>query len=314
MSGVTSEIRQRIIDAAEKLHAADPAKPPKVDDVRKLAKVAMGDASSVMKEWRQQKLMPVKRIEEEAPSEIQIEARTLVSQIWTTAKDQSEAKLREAEARYTEERAEAEQLRSELSDACDSLQQQLDSTAEALKVETITREQEETINQALQAKVEALEKQLAKAQEAERVATAKNIELDKHISTQTNDISRLEKELTEKDEKITSLTNALEGIKLKLHESEKEAFRLIDKYNSEVVGLEKRIIEMQGQINTAESTTKQAREHIQDLKGLLEQQQSQKDSLQQQLDKTLKALEKTTDTKGRTPTPKPQKQAGQKEG
>ncbi len=314
MSGVTSEIRQRIIDAAEKLHAADPAKPPKVDDVRKLAKVAMGDASSVMKEWRQQKLMPVKRIEEEAPSEIQIEARTLVSQIWTTAKDQAEAKLREAEARYTEERAEAEQLRSELSDACDSLQQQLDSTTEALKVETITREQEETINQALQAKVEALEKQLAKAQEAERVATAKNIELDKHISTQTNDISRLEKELTEKDEKITSLTNALEGIKLKLHESEKEAFRLIDKYNSEVVGLEKRIIEMQGQINTAESTTKQAREHIQDLKGLLEQQQSQKDSLQQQLDKTLKALEKTTDTKGRTPTPKPQKQAGQKEG
>lgn len=314
MSGVTSEIRQRIIDAAEKLHAADPAKPPKVDDVRKLAKVAMGDASSVMKEWRQQKLMPVKRIEEEAPSEIQIEARTLVSQIWTTAKDQAEAKLREAEARYTEERAEAEQLRSELSDACDSLQQQLDSTAETLKVETITREQEETINQALQAKVEALEKQLAKAQEAERVATAKNIELDKHISTQTNDISRLEKELTEKDEKITSLTNALEGIKLKLHESEKEAFRLIDKYNSEVVGLEKRIIEMQGQINTAESTTKQAREHIQDLKGLLEQQQSQKDSLQQQLDKTLKALEKTTDTKGRTPTPKPQKQAGQKEG
>ena len=100
----------------------------------------------------------------------------------------------------------------------------------------------------------------------------------------------MEKELTEKDEKITSLTNALEGIKLKLHESEKEAFRLIDKYNSEVVGLEKRIIEMQGQINTAESTTKQAREHIQDLKGLLEQQQSQKDSLQQQLDKTLKAL------------------------
>ena len=134
MSLISSEIQQRIITAAEQLHAEHPERLPTVAEVRAVSKADMNSVSTVMKQWRQNKLMPVQRIEEDAPNEIQVTAKELTGKIWSVAKEQAEQKLREAEARYTEERIEAEQLRAELFDACDSLQQQLDKALEELEV------------------------------------------------------------------------------------------------------------------------------------------------------------------------------------
>ena len=134
MSLISSEIQQRIITAAEQLHAEHPERLPTVAEVRAVSKADMNSVSTVMKQWRQNKLMPVQRIEEDAPNEVQVTAKELTGKIWSVAKEQAEQKLREAEARYTEERIEAEQLRAELSDACDSLQQQLDKALEELEV------------------------------------------------------------------------------------------------------------------------------------------------------------------------------------
>lgn len=278
MVQVTNEVKQRIIAAAEQLHESNPDRMPTVAEVRQIAQANMNDVSVVMKEWRQNKLMPVKRIEEEAPNEIQIEAKALVTKIWSMAREQADVKLREAETRFTEERYQAEQLRSELSEACDGLQEQLEEATGANKLLVTQQSSKDE-------EIELLKERLNRAEEAERLATARNIELEKHIGTQAKDIQKLEKSLSEKDIKISDLTASVDQARTAYTE---EKFKLNEVHNKQVTELEKRIIEMQGQVNTAESTTKQAKEHIQDLKGALEKQQKQNESLQQQLEKVAK--------------------------
>lgn len=267
---------------------------PTVAEVRAVSKADMNSVSSVMKQWRQSKLMPVKRIEEEAPDEIQTEAKVLVTKIWSVAKDQAEVKLREAENRFIEERNEAEQLRSELSEACDGLQQQLEETTrskEALELQQGAKDEE----------IALLKDKLKHVEEAERLASARNVELDKQVSLQANEILKLEKIITEKDNKIINLTETIDKNKTQQNE---EKFKLVEEHNTHVSELEKRIVELLGKVNTAEAITNQAKEHIQDLKGLLDKQQLQNESLQQQLDNVTRSLQSAKKTDAKTPRSK----------
>lgn len=70
---ISEEIQARIIEVAEQLHAENPDKFPTVAEVRAASKADMNSVSIVMKNWRQSKLMPVKQIEELAPSLSKIE-------------------------------------------------------------------------------------------------------------------------------------------------------------------------------------------------------------------------------------------------
>ena len=94
MSLISSEIQQRIITAAEQLHAEHPERLPTVAEVRAVSKADMNSVSSVMKQWRQNKLMPVQKIEETAPAEILELASQLASKIWSESKLQADSKLR----------------------------------------------------------------------------------------------------------------------------------------------------------------------------------------------------------------------------
>lgn len=217
-----------------------------------------------------------------------------MTKIWSVAKDQAEVKLREAENRFIEERNEAEQLRSELSEACDGLQQQLEETTrskEALELQQGAKDDE----------IALLKEKLKHVEEAERLASARNVELDKQVSLQANEILKLEKIITEKDNKIINLTEIIDKNKTQQNE---EKFKLVEEHNTHVSELEKRIVELLGKVNTAEAITNQAKEHIQDLKGLLDKQQLQNESLQQQLDNVTRSLQSAKKTDAKTPRSK----------
>ncbi|ENV52098.1 hypothetical protein L292_2108 [Acinetobacter junii CIP 107470 = MTCC 11364] len=325
MVQVTSDIQQRIIAAAEQLHAENPDRLPTVAEVRTVSKADMNSVSAVMKQWRQHKLMPVQRIEEEAPAEIQSEAKILVSKIWSVAKEQAETKLKEAEARYSEERIESEQLRTELSEVCDNLQQQLDKTLDELRLALDAKEQADKINVIAQSKIVELEKTLSKAEESERLATAKNAELDKHISTLKTDLDETKEQLNNaiNNELLAKNTylNDVENLKkAHLNDTQRLEASITEKNNkltelkNETFEFQKQLVEMQGKINTAEATTKQAKEHIQDLKVILEQQQVHNENLQQQINKLekLPATKKTSGTKVETTKPTTKSEPGKK--
>ena len=63
MTLVNSETQSRIIAAAEELHAKNPERFPTVAEVRAISKADMNSVSSVMKQWRVNKMIPVQRID-----------------------------------------------------------------------------------------------------------------------------------------------------------------------------------------------------------------------------------------------------------
>ena len=284
MVQIAHDVQQRIIAIAEQLHTENPEKFPSVAEVRSLSKADMNSVSAVMKAWRATKMIPVQRIAEDAPPEIQAEAKVLISTVWMTAKEQAEMKLREAEARYTEEREEAEQLRSELSIACDDLQQQLDNALDALK--EITTEKN-MADQAWHETIQALktaETKIINLEQSERLANAKNTELEKHISTIKIDLeqskmsekqaidAKAETLITVKEQsaEINQLAKLLNDQKDQLHLLEKSNMKLADQHNKETAKLEKEIVAEKSKAEVANAKAEQAQLHIKDLRELLD--------------------------------------------
>lgn len=272
MSIASSDVQNRIIAAAEKLHAENPDHLPTVAEVRAESKADMNSVSSVMKAWRQNKLMPVQRIEESAPAEIQQSAKELSTQIWNVAKAQAESKLKEAEQRYSEEREESEKLRAELSEACDQLQKQLDDAVakneELIQLMNELQDKETKLSQQLNES----ELQTAKAKDAEKVALSKIEEQAEHINTLKNALIDAEKNNTLKDiehrKTIENLESKIDAIKDELSNKDNE----INKIKEIKYERENQITELKGQLLVAQATAEQAKVHAKDLKDILDKQ------------------------------------------
>ena len=195
MSLISSEIQQRIITAAEQLHAEHPERLPTVAEVRAVSKADMNSVSTVMKQWRQNKLMPVQRIEEDAPNEIQVTAKELTGKIWSVAKEQAESKLRDAEQKFNDERKELEELRLELANECDRLNAEFEQITH-LKDHAVKAQNdaEMSLNQALQ-QIEQFKFELQQSEQSRLVEIAKNKELEQHISTLKSQLEQRNQEL-----------------------------------------------------------------------------------------------------------------------
>ena len=180
---VSQEIQARIIEVAEQLHAENSDKFPTVAEVRALSKADMNSVSIVMKNWRQSKLMPVQKIEEDAPLEIIELSKQLSSKIWSEAKQQADSKLRDAETKFNEERAETDEIRNQLASECDRLNTELEQITE-LKDDAVKAQNdaETALNEALQ-QIEQLKSELQQSEQSKLVEIAKNKELEQHIST-----------------------------------------------------------------------------------------------------------------------------------
>ena len=195
---VSQEIQARIIEVAEQLHAENSDKFPTVAEVRALSKADMNSVSIVMKQWRQSKLMPVQKIEEDAPLEIIELSKQLSSKIWSEAKQQADSKLRDAETKFNEERAETDEIRNQLASECDRLNTELEQITE-LKDDAVKAQNdaETALNEALQ-QIEQLKCELQQSQQSKLVEIAKNKELEQHIST-------LKSQLNEHDADLKAL-------------------------------------------------------------------------------------------------------------
>ena len=288
---IQDEIKQRIINAAEELYIANPEKLPTVSEVRAIAKTDMNSTSSVMKAWRTKKLMPVQRIEENAPPALQELALQLASQIWTTAKEQAEDKLRQAEGKFMEERQEAEELRLELYQVETKLvriqqdkqqlehvnlelKQQLDEVSQARIELSGECKSYKSEKEQLQKQVQMLEALLTESKQEKLTIERKHRDENQHLMQKIN---LLEQQANERNSEIAVLNNKLEN-NIQQHNADLTQFtkqlnvaqeQLKDK-ESLFYELEKELLTAQAQIKIEQAKMDELNKHNEKLVSLLE--------------------------------------------
>ncbi len=274
---VSQEIQARIIEVAEQLHAENSDKFPTVAQVRALSKADMNSVSIVMKQWRQSKLMPVKHIEETAPSELLELSNQLTSKIWSEAKQQADSKLRDAETKFNEERAETDEIRNQLASECDRLNTELEQITE-LKDDAVKAQNdaETALNEALQ-QIEQLKCELQQSEQSKLVEIAKNKELEQHISTlksQLNehdaDLKALKSEHSQQLEQRNQELNALKSEHLNeiKHIQQKHEDQLKTLQTSES-SVKERLIHLEKELAVSLSKIEQSDKYANELKELL---------------------------------------------
>ena len=274
---VSQEIQARIIEVAEQLHAENSDKFPTVAEVRALSKADMNSVSIVMKNWRQSKLMPVQKIEEDAPLEIIELSKQLSSKIWSEAKQQADSKLRDAETKFNEERAETDEIRNQLASECDRLNTELEQITE-LKDDAVKAQNdaETALNEALQ-QIEQLKCELQQSEQSKLVEIAKNKELEQHISTlksQLNehdaDLKALKSEHSQQLEQRNQELNALKSEHLNeiKHIQQKHEDQLKTLQTSES-SVKERLIHLEKELAVSLSKIEQSDKYANELKELL---------------------------------------------
>ena len=249
---VSQEIQARIIEVAEQLHAENSDKFPTVAEVRALSKADMNSVSIVMKNWRQSKLMPVQKIEEDAPLEIIELSKQLSSKIWSEAKQQADSKLRDAETKFNEERAETDEIRNQLASECDRLNTELEQITE-LKDDAVKAQNdaETALNEALQ-QIEQLKSELQQSEQSKLVEIAKNKELEQHIST-------LKSQLNEHDADLKALKSEHSQ---QLEQRNQELNTLKSEHLNEIKHIQQKHEDQLKTLQTSESSVKERLIHL----------------------------------------------------
>lgn len=310
---IAEEIKNRIIQVAETI-LSESGKMPTVAEVRSTAQTDMNTTSTVMKEWRQQKLLPEKKIEEEAPKAVQEDALNLASKIWATAKQQAEEKLIKAEVELQREREDAENMRVELSTECDALQ----GTVKSLQTDLANTRKD---LQKLELDKVELQKAEQTALKKAEVAEARNVELEKlvanlklQMSDLTNQKDQEIKVLKETAEKDAHTRSTLEESLNKAQNLVAEKETTIQIQTTTIKQLEERVAEYKGQVTeykekfevseklkaASEKDSVQAKTELQGVKDQLAQAQQNLTKWQGMLEKALK----TTETKEKNPSQK----------
>ena len=249
---VSQEIQARIIEVAEQLHAENSDKFPTVAEVRALSKADMNSVSIVMKKWRQSKLMPVQKIEEDAPLEIIELSKQLSSKIWSEAKQQADSKLRDAETKFNEERAETDEIRNQLASECDRLNTELEQITE-LKDDAVKAQNdaETALNEALQ-QIEQLKSELQQSEQSKLVEIAKNKELEQHITT-------LKSQLNERDADLKALKSEHSQ---QLEQRNQELNTLKSEHLNEIKHIQQKHEDQLKTLQTSESSVKERLIHL----------------------------------------------------
>lgn len=119
---MTQDNQDRIFAAALELYEQDKRERfPTVDAVRKLAKVSMNDASAGMKAWRKQQMHQAAAVVVSIPEDVHKAHMSALAQTWQTAQTMANDALQAAQTGWESERAEAEALRTEMSNAYEVL-------------------------------------------------------------------------------------------------------------------------------------------------------------------------------------------------
>jgi len=125
---IPSDVRDRIVAAAASLfEQAGRADFPTVDQVRRMARVDMNAASTVMREWRRQQTIQATPLAIAIPEAVQASHAQALAVLWLQAQELASENLRSAQAAWETERSEAEALRQELATAFESQASELEA-------------------------------------------------------------------------------------------------------------------------------------------------------------------------------------------
>ena len=170
---INPEARARIVAAADSLYeAGGRAEFPTVDAVRRAARADMNTTSAVMKEWRRSKSAAVVAPTVTVPDRLRLAFDTALAAVWGEAQDIANEALAAAQAAWEVERADAEALRAELSQAFESQGAELVTAQERIT-------ELDGANEKLSAEVATLRDALAKSEEQAHTAQARAEEIER---------------------------------------------------------------------------------------------------------------------------------------
>lgn len=129
---IGSDIRARIIAAAEQLYDANNERFPTVDQVRRAARADMNSTSTVMKEWRRQQTAAPAAVAVAIPERISEAMNTALAAVWTEAQELANESLTAAQQAWETERLEADAMRSELAEAYELQAAELEASQQTL--------------------------------------------------------------------------------------------------------------------------------------------------------------------------------------
>ncbi|MDF1685059.1 MAG: DNA-binding protein [Legionellaceae bacterium] len=123
---IPAEIKDRVLSVASELYEASGRdKFPTVDEVRRAARADMNTTSALMKEWRKSQTTSAVPVVVSVPESIQSVFNQSIALAWAEAQNIAGEVLVAAQASWDDERSEADALRSEVSAAVDTLEQEL---------------------------------------------------------------------------------------------------------------------------------------------------------------------------------------------
>lgn len=215
-AAIPADVRDRVIAAAADLFAESGGQTmPTVDAVRRVARVDMNAASSVMKEWRRAQTAQAAPVAVVVPASVQQASSTAIAAIWQQAQELANESLRSAQAAWEAERAELEAMRQELAEAFERQAGELDKAqadVDRLRAENAEVRQKVAgeIN-AAQAAAEATRLDLARVQAKAEATEQAHVEQRKQAAAEAHRaVERLTKTQAERDDAARAVAEARE--------------------------------------------------------------------------------------------------------
>jgi len=185
---IAQEIKDRVLAAANALYEqGGRVEFPTVAAVRARASADMNAASLVMREWRRSQTAQPAPVAVEVPDKVRAANGVAMSVLWAEAQALANASLLTAQATWDAERAEAEALRGELSDAFENQRRELEEAQKQNEIQA-----EEIARRAAESEISRVE--LAKMTERAGTAEARATEIERRANDLAAELERVHAE------------------------------------------------------------------------------------------------------------------------
>lgn len=286
MSMIPAEVRERIIKTAQELYDANGReKMPTVDEVRRVARVDMNSASSVMREWRRSQTAQAAPVAVIVPEAVTQAHNTALASLWQVAQELANESLRAAQAGWEVERVEADKDRQELAEAYERQAAELEEVrAAAARSAELHQQQQDAraqelaeLRAELAATATRAERAEARAQEIEQRADDLRAELDHAHQEQERSraemaaasarAERAEAATQAAEQRAAALAAELAAAKVRSDERAQEAEQRMTAQRIEADAAQ---AELRAVLTGAQTSAAEARERAAELAGKLE--------------------------------------------
>ena len=286
---VNPEVRARILSAIEDLydHLGRSDQFPTQAEVRSKAKTDMNSCSLVYREWKRQQTARPVMVAVEVPESLKQVHLSTVATIWSTAQEQANAHLRDAESKWEHERADNETMRRELAEAYEAALKSTEdaqaSLAESQRREEFFAQENKTLSLQLAEAREKLAQQTTRADENERRAN----DLKDELGLAHAEAKSIRQELTEARllhiEEVDEVKSAASTQLERLSERQASTMARLDAANEQSEQRQAALAEAQEKLAKAVAQADAANDELKRSRAELERKQQQADEFQQQL-------------------------------